>query len=62
MRAIAQDYATKGDALWTIFHVTDKASHEWHYRGLAEALAELNDTYAYKEFVQLIDQVFGRTV
>ena len=59
MRAIARDYAVKGDALWQIFHVTDKASHEWHYRGLADSLSELNDTFAYQEFVRLIDQVFG---
>lgn len=59
MRAIARDYAVKGDALWQIFHVTDKASHEWHYRGLADSLSELKDTFAYQEFVRLIDQVFG---
>ena len=33
MRAIWRDYQQKGDALWQIFHVKDKASHEWHYRG-----------------------------
>ena len=59
MRAIWRDYQTKGDALWTIFHVKDKASHEWHYRGLAESLKELEDTFAYKEFVRLIDEVFA---
>ena len=59
MRAIARDYAVKGDALWQIFHVTDKASHEWHYRGLASSLSELKDTFAYQEFVRLIDEVFG---
>ena len=59
MRAIARDYAIKGDALWNIFHVKDKASHEWHYRGLAEGLRELEDTFAFKEFEQLIDKVFG---
>lgn len=60
MRAIARDYAMKGDALWNIFHVTDKASHEWHYRGLAASLSELSDTFAYKEFVALIDEVFSK--
>jgi len=60
MRAIARDYAVKGDELWKIFHVKDKASHEWHYRGLARSLEELKDTFAYKEFVSLIDQVFPR--
>ena len=59
MRAIWRDYMTKGDDLWNIFHVKDKASHEWHYRGLADSLSELAGTFAYKEFVALINQVFG---
>ena len=58
MRAIWRDYQLKGDALWSIFHVKDKASHEWHYRGLAASLSELSDTFAYKEFVRLLDDVF----
>ena len=59
MRAIWRDYMTKGDDLWNIFHVKDKESHEWHYRGLADSLSELAGTFAYKEFVALINQVFG---
>lgn len=59
MRAIWRDYQAKGDELWNIFHVKDKASHEWHYRGLANSLRELSDTFAYQEFVRLIDQVFA---
>ena len=58
MRAIARDYAVKGDELWKIFHAKDPKDHEWHYRGLAAALEELKDTFAYQEFVKLIDQVF----
>ena len=60
MRAIWRDYQIKGDALWNIFHVKDKASHEWHYRGLADSLSELKDTFAYQEFVRLIDDVFRK--
>ena len=62
MRAIYRDYITQGDELWKIFHVKDKASHEWHYRGLAKSLSELGDTFAYQEFVTLIDKVFGNPV
>lgn len=58
MRAIARDYAMQGDALWNLFHVKDRKDHEWHYRGLAASLHELQDTFAYKEFEQLINQVF----
>ncbi len=59
MRAIWRDYQMKGDELWQIFHVKDQASHEWHYRGLAASLKELEDTFAYREFVRLIDEVFA---
>ena len=59
MRAIARDYAQQGDALWNLFHAKDPKDHEWHYRGLADALSELRDTFAYREFENLINQVFG---
>ena len=60
MRAIARDYAVQGDALWQLFHVKDKKLHEWHYRGLASALKELEGSFAYQEFISLIDKVFGK--
>ena len=59
MRAIARDYAVQGDKLWSLFHASDPKDHEWHYRGLAASLRELQETFAYKEFEQLINQVFG---
>lgn len=59
MRAIWRDYQQKGDELWKIFHVKDKASHKWHYRGLAASLSELKDTFAYQEFERLLNEVFG---
>ena len=60
MRAIARDWSVQGDAFWNIFHAKDPKDHEWHYRGLAESLRELQDTFAYKEFESLINQVFGK--
>ena len=60
MRAIARDYQDIGDKLWERFHAKDPKDHEWHYRGLAGALKELDNTYAYKEFATLIDTVFSR--
>jgi len=59
MRAIARDYAEIGDALWNRFHAKDPKDHEWHYRGLADALRELQDTAAFLEFESLINQVFS---
>lgn len=59
MRAIARDYAVQGDALWNLFHAKDPKDHAWHYHGLADALRELDDTFAFREFEGLIKQVFG---
>ena len=59
MRAIARDYAVQGDKLWSLFHTSDPKEHEWHYRGLADSLRELSDTFAFKEFELLINQVFS---
>ena len=60
MRAIARDEFVKGAALWQIFHVHDPKEHEWHYRGLANSLRELSDTFAFQEFEWLIDSVFNK--
>ena len=60
MRAIWRDWLEKGDAIWSIFHVTDRSEHEWHYRGLADSLRELDETIAFKEFEHLINKVFGK--
>ena len=60
MRAIAHDYAVLGDTLWNRFHTKDPKDHEWHYRGLADALRELEATEAYREFKSLINQVFPK--
>ncbi|MBP5689808.1 MAG: bifunctional (p)ppGpp synthetase/guanosine-3',5'-bis(diphosphate) 3'-pyrophosphohydrolase [Bacteroidales bacterium] len=58
MRAIARDYAVKGDELWNLFHSKDPKEHEWRYRALADAMRELSDTFAFQEFERLINQVF----
>lgn len=59
IRAIARDYAVQGDRLWQIFNVKEPELQGWYYRGLVQSLEELADTFAYKEFTQLVDQVFG---
>ena len=58
IRAIARDYAEIGDALWKRFHAKDPKDHEWHYRGLADSLRELQDSSAFQEFEALINKVF----
>ncbi len=59
MRAIARDYALIGDKLWELFHAPDPGDHAWRYRALADALRELDDTFAFREVESLVNQVFG---
>ena len=59
MRAIAHDYAVLGDELWNRFTVKDPADHAWGYHALADALNDLSDTDAYKEFHTLVNKTFG---
>ena len=59
MRAIARDYAAKGEDFWNLFHVKDKSVHGARYRGLVDALQELSGCWAYEEFKRLVYQVFN---
>lgn len=59
MRAIARDYEQLGDKLWDRFHAPNgKPDHAWHYRGLAQSLSELDGTFAYREFTDLVEKTF----
>ena len=62
MRAIARDYSIQGDAIWNLFHVKERGEHEWHYRGLADALRDLEGTFAFQEFERLINEVFAQWI
>ena len=60
MSGIALDYRQIGDEVWKRFHAPNgKPDVEWYYRSLAEALSELSDTQAYKEYLKLLEEVFG---
>lgn len=50
-----------GNAMWERFHQKDPEAHHWYYRSIANALAELNDTLAWKEYDQLVAAVFGES-
>ena len=60
LRAIASDYRLEGDTLWSRFKAPGgKKDIGWYYRGLVAAMAELADTAAYREFVDLTEDTFG---
>ena len=59
IRAIYRDCFTIGDGLWQRFNQKDKNKQRWYYEGIAESLNLLRDTFAYREYVFLLNKIFG---
>ncbi len=59
MRSLHRSFERHGDGLWGNFHQKDPKEHKWYYTAIAESLAVFSDTAAYKEYVYLIDKIFG---
>lgn len=58
IRAIHRDQNTVGDKLWERFNEKRKDKHGWMYRQVAEALSELQDTFAWQEYDDLVRKTF----
>lgn len=58
-RSMLRIYEEMGDEMWNLFHQKDKSVQEWYYRSVADALKELSETPAYREYVVLINHIFG---
>lgn len=59
IRAIYRDYFTIGEGLWQRFNQKDKNKQRWYYESIAENLNLLRDTFAYREYVFLLNKIFG---
>lgn len=60
IRSLCTAYKKSGDKLWENFNQKDPKEHEWYYREVKKALAELEEYDAYKEFSACIDELFGK--
>lgn len=59
MRSLNRSFEKYGNELWKQFNQKNPAEHKWYYTAIAEALVSLSETNAYREYVALIDKVFG---
>ena len=59
LRSLQRDLPILGEGLWQRFNQKDKNMHAWYYRSIAQCLAPLSGYEAYKEYVYLLDEVFG---
>lgn len=58
IRSFYREYLKKGSAIWNALNQKDPAMQAWYYRTIAENLVSLKDTAAYKEYVQLVNEIF----
>ena len=58
IRAMARHLQQHGNLFWQRFNLKDPSCHAWYYKQLVKSLSPLKDTDAYKEFANLVKQVF----
>ncbi|MBC3889608.1 HD domain-containing protein [Acetobacterium paludosum] len=57
LRSIKKDYAIMGDEVWNIF-VRGKEKQAWYYKGVLNSLKSLDTFSMYREFNQLVQELF----
>lgn len=58
LRSCVEMKKTLGNDMWKVFNQHDPQMHKWYHEGVAEALKELQETFAYQEYVSLIKKLF----
>lgn len=58
IRSFYREFLKSGDSFWLNLNQKDKSLQAWYYRSILECLDELNETAAYKEYMELIDKLF----
>lgn len=59
VRSFYREYAENGPEFWNNFNQSDPVQQKWYYTTIADALSELKDYEAYKEYVRLIGLIFS---
>lgn len=58
IRSLERDYNEIGDALWSRFRQKDPAIIAWYYQKMRDAVSELVNTFAFREYDMLVDRFF----
>ena len=61
IRSFYREWLRQGDQMWQALHQKDPKMQGWYYRTIARYLKEeLSDTAAYREYVDLVERIFGK--
>lgn len=58
IRSLYREFCLHGNEIWQGLNQKDQRMHEWYYRKVAEYMPELKDTFAYREYMELLDKLF----
>ena len=60
IRSFYREWLRQGDQMWQALHQKDPKMQGWYYRTIARYLKEeLSDTAAYREYIDLVERIFG---
>lgn len=60
LRSIHRDLNEKGEDFWKIFNNSNPVDHKWYYSEFLTCLKSLENTQAYKEYANLVEDTFGK--
>lgn len=58
MRSIYTSWLTEKDNVWKKFNQKDPKEQYWYYQSIQEALSDLKNTAAWKEYARYIREIF----
>ena len=59
MRSFYRQYRKEGITFWESFNQSDPGKQAWYYRTVRDLLGELEEYDAYKEYCELLNELFG---
>ncbi len=59
LRSIRRDKTVYGPDLWQHFNQRSASMHRWYFSSVLEFLSDLSNTDAYREYCDLMRQIFG---
>lgn len=62
MRSFARLYERDGNDLWQNFNQKSPTRQAWYYEAVGEAVSDLSETAAWREYMFLVDMVFKGVV
>lgn len=59
IRSFYRQQRLHGDVIWQRLHQKDPKMQAWYYRTVIKCIPELKGTFAYEEYVELVEKTFG---